>query len=131
MSGEIDEAHGPAVAGRYLHIPAEMLLERISQRDGALRCSRGKDGAGERLRDRADAEDAIAIRSRVRSRCDLAEAGNGAFTIAHGADDEAGDLVRQKGHGTGELHRLLEQSIVRRRPRRERTGNSCREDDTA
>ena len=128
VGGEIDEAHGFAVTGRHLHVPAEVLLEGIGQGDGARHRLRGKDGAGKGLRDRTDAEDRLAVRGGgVRSGERLAETGNGAFTIAHGADDEARYLVPHKGHHSGEFHGLLEQPILRRRTRGERGRNGCRE----
>src|SRR6202011_4743139 len=106
-----NEAHGFAIAGGHLDVPAEVLLEAISQRDSALHRGRSEDRASKDLRDRADAENCLAIRDRARSRGSRTEAPNGAFAISHGADHETRHLVLQKGYLAGELQRLLEQRL--------------------
>ena len=74
VRGEIDEADGFAFAGRYRHGPAQVFVEAVSDRDGTLRRSGGKDRAGESLGDGADAENCLAVRDDIGRRGNPAEA---------------------------------------------------------
>ena len=111
MGGEIEQGHAIEVA---VHAWPEIGLplgQRICEPHRSLGDEMGEHVAGERLGDRADTQDRVAVRCRAAGAGALAEAGDRHFAVAHGADHHRRHLGVDDEDLPGERDHLVEQCV--------------------
>jgi hypothetical protein len=130
LRGEVDEPNLLPVLLRDLHVPAETLLQRIGKAHEPVADQTCQYLTGECLGNRADPHERLAVGRLVGLCAHLAESGNRRFAVSDRTDDKGRHLRLQKKHRTGEFDRLIEQLVLRLRPRRKQSqahDQDCRE----
>ena len=112
MSGEVDQAHGFTIAGRYRYVPTQVLFKGVGELHGSTRHEGCEDLTRERFRDGANTKHGLLARTDPCSFC-LPKARYRALRTTDRADHQTRDLVLQKQHCAGELYGVLQQPILR------------------
>jgi hypothetical protein len=118
MRRKVDEPNLLSVLLRDLRVPAETLSQRIGKAHEPVADETGQHLPGERLGDRADPHECLAVGRLVCLRAHLAETSHRRFPVSDRADDQTRHLRFQKEHRAGEVDCFLEQLVLRVRPQR-------------